>query len=229
MATRAKAGSGDEIAVAARRRIIDSGLPLAGSDPEPEGRGSETKGRILDTAIAIFGERGFEACTMRDLAAEVGIKAPAIYNHYGSKEDVLAAAMEYILGRFFWTVLLPLDDVPVEDWLEQIVHDHVRFQLEHRRLSRANDALLNAPDKKRVLPADVYRRIVGVERSYIELLSSLVGLSASVGDKWDGMMAGFAITAMCDRVAAWYDPKGELSIEQVAERSWKLTRQMIGA
>jgi AcrR family transcriptional regulator len=166
---------------------------------------------------------------MRDLAAEVGIKAPAIYNHYPSKEDVLAAAMEHILGRFLWTLMTPLEEMPVEEWLQRIVQDHVRFQLVHRRLSRANDALLNAPGKKRVLSPPVYKRIVGVERSYVELLDFLVRLAAPDSDRWDGMMSGFAITAMCDRVAAWYDPKGELSIEQVAERSWKLTRQMIAA
>jgi AcrR family transcriptional regulator len=232
MATKAKPRSSAELvedAHAVRQRILDSGLPLAGTDPEPEGRGSETKGRILDTAITIFGERGFEACTMRDLAAEVGIKAPAIYNHYQSKEDVLAAAMEHILGRFLWTLMTPLDEMPVGEWLERIVHNHVQFQLVHRRLSRANDALLNAPGKKRVLPAPVYKRIVGVERAYVELLSILVCLAAPESDRWDGMMSGFAITAMCDRVAAWYDPKGELSIDQVADRSWKLTQQLISA
>lgn len=229
MATKAKPLSPVELgeaARAARQRILDSGLPLAGVDVEP---GGDTKDRILDTAIAIFGERGFEACTMRDLAAEVGIKAPAIYNHYPSKEDVLAAAMEHILGRFLWTLMTPLEDAPLEDWLELLVLNHVRFQLTHRRLARANDALLNAPNKKRVLKPDVYQRIVGVERSYVEVLSALVQLAAPERERWSGMMAGFAITAMCDRVAAWYDPKGELTIEQVAECSWTLSRQMIGA
>ena len=230
MATRTKAPSSAALAAAAeaeRQKILDSGLPL-GAIAEPEGRGGETKGRILDTAIALFGERGFEACTMRDLAAEVGIKAPAIYNHYSSKEEVLAGAMEHILGRFFWTLMAALDDQPVETWLETIVKCHVDFQLEHRRLARANDALLNAPGKEQALPPEVYRRIVGVERSYVALIDALVRLAVPAVDEWDGLMSGFAITAMCDRVVAWYDPKGTLTIEQVAERSWKLTQQMIG-
>ncbi|HYJ21878.1 MAG TPA: helix-turn-helix domain-containing protein, partial [Solirubrobacterales bacterium] len=88
-----------EAARAERLRILESGLPPA-DVATPAGRGEETKGRILDTAITLFAERGFEACTMRDIAGAVGIKAPAIYNHYGSKDDVLAAAMEHILGRF---------------------------------------------------------------------------------------------------------------------------------
>jgi AcrR family transcriptional regulator len=217
-----------EIARAERLNILESGLPMGGV-PQPEGRGGETKSRILDTAITLFAERGFEACTMRDIAAAVGIKAPAIYNHYTSKEDVLAAAMEHIMGRFFLSVLGPLEGEPMERWLKEIVRSHVAWQLDYRRLSQANDALLNAPNKKKLLPPAVYKRIVGVQRSYIELLTALIRLSVPRGAQWDVRIAAFAIAAMCDRVVGWYVPDGPLEVRQVADRSWKLVSRMIGA
>ena len=211
-----------------RQKILESGLPL-GELPEPEGKGSETKSRILDTSITLFAERGFEACTMRDIAAAVGIKAPAIYNHYSSKDDVLAAAMEHILGRFFWTVLSPLEEKPVESWLKHLVCSHVSFQLEFRRLSGANDALLNAPGMDRILPPAVYHRIFGTNRAYVELINILVRLAVPRSNEWDGLMSAFAITAMCDRVVLWYDPSGPLAVRQVADRTWKLVSRMVGA
>lgn len=211
-----------------RRRILDSGLPFPDGDrPESASQGAETKQRILDTAITLFGERGTDSSTMRDLAAAVGIKAPAIYNHYASREDVLAAAMEDILGRFFWGQVASLPDFPREDWLEQIVLRHVRFQLEHRRLADANDALLNGPGKKEGLPDPVYRRIVGLQRDYAELFCALIRAAMPSADRQQGMMAGFAMAAMCDRVSGWYQPDRGLSIEEVAERQWALARQMI--
>lgn len=213
---------------AERMKIIESGLPM-GALPEPEGRGDETKQRILDTSITLFAERGFEACTMRDIAAAVGIKAPAIYNHYDSKEAVLAAAMEHILGRFYASQLAPLDEKPVESWLKLIVRGHVHFQLEFRRLAQANDALLNAPGLDRVLPAPVYKRIFRANRSYAELISILVRLAVPRSSEWDGFMAGFAVAAMCDRVVVWYDPAGPLEVRQVADRMWKFVARMIGA
>jgi AcrR family transcriptional regulator len=213
---------------AERMKILDSGLPM-GDLPEPEGRGDETKQRILDTSITLFAERGFEACTMRDIAAAVGIKAPAIYNHYDSKDDVIAAAMEHILGRFYRIQLAPLEEMPVESWLKQLVRSHVSFQLEFRRLAQANDALLNVPSLDRVLPADVYRRIFRANRSYAELISILVRLAVPRSSEWDGFMAGFAVAAMCDRVVIWYDPSGPLEVRQVADRMWKLVARMIGA
>lgn len=218
----------ERTARAERRKILESGLPL-GAGAKPLDRGGETKARILDSAIDIFGDRGFEACTMRELAGEVGIKAPAIYNHYGSKEEVLAAVMEHILGFFFWTVLTPLEEAPIDEWLERLVKADVGFQLNNRRLARANGALLSASNKKRVLPPAVYRRIVAAERGYIALLDALVRLEAPGGDRWESMMAGFAISAMCNQTVTWYDPAGRLSVDQVAERSWRLVEQMIAA
>jgi len=217
-----------EAARAERLRILESGLPM-GEVVEPEGKGEETKWRILDTSITLFAERGFEACTMRDIAAAVGIKAPAIYNHYSSKDDVLAEAMEHIMGRFFWSLLGPLEGEPVETWLKGIVRSHVSWQLEYRRLSQANDALLNAPNKKKILPPPVYQRVVGVQRGYIDLLTALIHLSAPRSAPWDVRISAFAIAAMCDRVVGWYDPDGPLEIRQVADRSWKLVSRMIGA
>jgi TetR/AcrR family transcriptional regulator, cholesterol catabolism regulator len=211
-----------------RLKILESGLPM-GELPEPASKGGETKRRILDAALTIFAARGFEACTMRDIAGAVGIKAPAIYNHYPSKDEVLGAAMEHILGRFFWSLLGPLEEEPVERWLKGIVHSHVAFQLESRHLSQASDALLAAPGKKEVLPPAIYRRIMRTQRGYVELLTALVCLSSSRDDKWDHRVSAFAIAAMCDRVVGWYDPRGPLEVADVSERTWQLVSRMIGA
>jgi AcrR family transcriptional regulator len=227
MATRTKRAELIARARSERLEILESGLPMDDL-PEPASRGGVTKRRILDTAITLFAERGFEACTMRDIAAAVGIKAPAIYNHYTAKDEVLAAAMEHIMGRFVKSLLASLEEKPVEDWLKEIVCSHVTFQLEYPRHSQASDALLNGPNKKKILPAPVYRRLAEVQRGYVDLLTALIQLSVPRANQWDDRIAAFAIAAMCDRVVGWYDPEGPLEIEQVAERSWKLISQMIG-
>jgi AcrR family transcriptional regulator len=49
----------------------------------------KTKERILDEALNLFSERGYDSVSMRDIAAKVGIKAASIYNHFTSKKDIL--------------------------------------------------------------------------------------------------------------------------------------------
>ena len=45
--------------------------------------------RILQTSIALFAQKGYGNVTTREIAAQVGIKAASIYNHFPSKEAIL--------------------------------------------------------------------------------------------------------------------------------------------
>lgn len=48
-----------------------------------------TKERILIAALELFASKGYEATSARDIASEIGIKAPSLYAHYKSKQDIM--------------------------------------------------------------------------------------------------------------------------------------------
>jgi AcrR family transcriptional regulator/cyclopropane fatty-acyl-phospholipid synthase-like methyltransferase len=52
-----------------------------------------TKDRILSEAVRLFARDGFEAVTVDQIAAAVGIKAPSLYKHYKSKRDIFDAIL----------------------------------------------------------------------------------------------------------------------------------------
>ncbi len=54
----------------------------------------DTRSRLLETAIALFSERGYNGVSMRDLAAAMGMSAAALYNHYPNKRALYQAAVE---------------------------------------------------------------------------------------------------------------------------------------
>jgi len=60
-----------------------------------------TRQNIRLTAQKLFRERGYAAVGMRELAKEVGIEAPSIYNHYKSKDDLLREICFDIAAQFF--------------------------------------------------------------------------------------------------------------------------------
>lgn len=48
-----------------------------------------TKDKIMDVALNMFSERGYEAVSIRDICGEVGIKESTIYYHFKNKKDIL--------------------------------------------------------------------------------------------------------------------------------------------
>jgi AcrR family transcriptional regulator len=54
-------------------------------------KSEETRERILDTALALFRERGFDTTTMRDVANEAGVATGAAYYYFRAKEDLVLA------------------------------------------------------------------------------------------------------------------------------------------
>lgn len=52
------------------------------------------RGEILDAAMRVFAQKGYTGGSMRDIATQVGVSEPAIYKHFGSKEDLFLALLK---------------------------------------------------------------------------------------------------------------------------------------
>jgi AcrR family transcriptional regulator len=59
-------------------------------------RGDETRQRIIDAAIRLFGEHGFKDASTRDIAAAANVNAPALQYYFENKEGLYKACAEYI-------------------------------------------------------------------------------------------------------------------------------------
>jgi AcrR family transcriptional regulator len=56
----------------------------------------ETRRQILETALALFRERGFEDTTLRDIAREAELSLGAAYYYFHSKEAIVGAYYDYV-------------------------------------------------------------------------------------------------------------------------------------
>jgi AcrR family transcriptional regulator len=56
---------------------------------------------LLDVAVAVFNERGYDGTSMEDLARAAGITKSSFYHHVEGKEALLAAACDRALGALF--------------------------------------------------------------------------------------------------------------------------------
>ncbi|CAM4254737.1 TetR/AcrR family transcriptional repressor of nem operon [Paenibacillus endophyticus] len=49
--------------------------------------------KVLDTAMHLFWEKGYEAASLNDLTAAMGIQKPSIYSAFGNKEELFETAL----------------------------------------------------------------------------------------------------------------------------------------
>ncbi len=62
-------------------------------------RGDETRAQIIDTALKIFGEHGYNQASTRDIAAEAGVNPPALQYYFDGKEGLHRACAQFIIDR----------------------------------------------------------------------------------------------------------------------------------
>src|SRR5579871_4147084 len=48
-----------------------------------------TRERILDVALELFNEQGYDKTSLREIAERLGVTKAALYYHFKSKEDIL--------------------------------------------------------------------------------------------------------------------------------------------
>ena len=59
-----------------------------------------TKEKILDAALTLFAENGYDGTSVEQIANIVGIKAPSLYKHYNGKEEILKAWIDSAEARY---------------------------------------------------------------------------------------------------------------------------------
>ncbi|MDF3200706.1 CerR family C-terminal domain-containing protein [Pseudomonas sp. 1912-s] len=82
---------------------------MARHKPAAEGgyqRGEETRARIVEAAVGVFGERGYDGASTRDIANAAGVNAPAIQYYFDGKEGVYLACVEHLI-TLLWRKMAP--------------------------------------------------------------------------------------------------------------------------
>ena len=101
------------------------------SAPARRGRPGHSLDSLLDVAVAAFNERGFEATSMEELAARLGVTKSAIYHHVPSKVELLRLALDRALDGLFAVTEEPgATTGPAIDRLEHVVRGSVRVLVE---------------------------------------------------------------------------------------------------
>jgi AcrR family transcriptional regulator len=171
--------------------------------------------RLYETALVLFGQRGFHAVSVRDLTSALGLQASTLYAHVSSKQDLLADLVRIGHEEHRDTLRLSLLEAGSDprEQIATLTRAHVRVHATYPLLTRVcNRELAAVPDARR-------DEIVAVRLEAERLFFDVVERGQRLGafSAVDPMLAVAAIGAMGIRIAEWWHPQLDIDIETVAE------------
>lgn len=177
---------------------------------------------ILRTATAYFGETGYEATKLADVASAVGIGSTALYHYFESKLHCLYVIMADALG-FFRSEFDRLTGEH-DDYLEALLavlrgsYDLEEQDVLRNRVLVAEQGLVGVrrssprEEEARVLARE---RIRDVEFAWATFL--VRGMEQGVLPEADPRLMTRALLGLYNSIWHWYRPRGPIGLDEVSE------------
>ncbi len=188
---------------------------------------SRVRNTIMSKARALFGKKGYNNTTVRDIANAYGCEPANIYNFFPSKEDILFE----ILSLEMEAIVEPIREIgkkeqlhPIQQ-LKAIFETHGKVTLGKMRTSRVLfDASLRSLNKK-------HQRVIIEKRDeYDRILRQVIqrGIDSGVFEQTDVKMASFAIASIIARARVWYKPGGDKSVDEIIDTLFLFALKALG-
>ena len=100
---------------------------------------NDNKQLIKTIALDLFGQKGYEDTSLAEIAREVGIKKPSIYNHFRSKEDLFVEVLEDLIVSEVTAYRMTKKEM---NHLEPVEKVRTLFDLFCQRLMTTKESLL---------------------------------------------------------------------------------------
>jgi AcrR family transcriptional regulator len=105
------------------RGRTSSAITQAATEPANPPVSAPRRQQILDTAAAVFAEKGIASTTVRDISEQVGIYSGSLYHYFKSKEEIIAGVLEPIVASQVAALerIMATTDDPVEILSQAVV------------------------------------------------------------------------------------------------------------
>jgi len=181
--------------------------------------GPTTMEAIRRAGVRLIFQHGYEAMSLRQLAAEVGIQPGSLYNHISTKQELLSELIQDHINDLLRELELALrDKLGAVERLRAFVAFHVSYHMTRKR------EVFIANSELRSLDSRNYEAVVALRGSYERRLADILtdGVAEGVFDVDDVQVATFAIIALLTGLCSWYRPGGRLTKDAIIAAHEKL-------
>lgn len=168
---------------------------------------------VVDAAIEVFCEKGYERATVRDIAAKAGVGVSSVYLHAKSKQDLFLQAVRPVIEAGVERMeAIGASDVDEPAKLRRAIVETVEgFE------SHYPEVFVYLREFFPVLETAAPDLRARYERAWTEIIEQGIRggvLRAGV----DPMAVAYGIIGMCNWMHRWFRPDGRLSATQIGEQ-----------
>lgn len=181
--------------------------------PARRGRPGYDRDQVLTVAVQLFNDQGYDATSVADLAAKLGVTKSALYHHVDSKESILQTALDDALSS-------------LEGALDDAVHEHDDAIGRLRQVVRGAVGVLaqKLPQVTLLLRvrgnSEIERAALERRRAFDHRVTAIVRDAQSEGalaDDIDAAVATRLIFGMVNSLTEWYRPGGPVTPDRLAD------------
>ena len=175
---------------------------------------------ILRTAARIFAEKSYHSTSMRDISRATNVSLAGLYHYCKSKEELLFLIQDNCFGRVLESLeqrLLEVEDPTTK--LAIFIENHLSFfaanMSEMKVLSHEAESLRG----------DLYTHVSTRKDTYTKLarqISRRAQDSTENKQPVDLTVATYALFGMMNWIYNWYDPQGQLKVNDLAQHVTQL-------
>lgn len=183
---------------------------MSAADPVRRGRPGYDRRGLLDAAVAVFNESGYDGTSVASLAARLGLSKAALYHHFSSKEEILETALDEALDGLEG-VLAATDAVRPGDRLAAVLEGAVGVLVAHLP---SVTLLLRVRGN-----SEVERRALERRRAFDQAVTAIVRAAQQEGAvraDVDASVATRLLFGMVNSLVEWYRPSGPEGAEALA-------------
>ena len=177
--------------------------------------GPRTAALIRRAALKLIMRHGYEAMSLRVLAADVGIQAASLYNHIATKQDLLTQIIAEHLDALMQSADVAVAEAGADPLarLRAFISHHLLYHLDKRQ------EVFIANFELRALEPPNLAKAVAQRRAYEERLIRLIedGIAQGALKPTDTRIAAYAMLAMLTGACTWFRPDGRLSKAELVQ------------
>ena len=179
---------------------------------------SGRRGQLLRESARLFREQGYDATSVRDIAAATGLQSGSWVYHFKTKQDILAAVMEEGLQQALARIeAIARRELPPRRHFRELLRTHM-----DTLLGPGQDFIPVLLYDWRALDAAGRKRVIALQKRYEQVWDDVIRRLQQSGE-WASptRVDRLLLFGALNWIAQWYRPGGPLSVAQLVDDAEK--------